>query len=531
MGVAYKKLREEKSVYSVNDETEMVFLGFTAFLDPPKQTAKESIELLAKEGIELKILTGDNELVTRKVCEQLGFEIKGVVLGSEMIQMQDDALARVVEEANVFARVTPVQKDRIINLLKDNGHVVGFMGDGINDATSLKTSYVGVSVYNAVDVAKEAADIILLENDLTVLAQGVTEGRKTFGNTMKYVMMGISSNFGNMFSVAGAALFLPFLPMLSIQILLNNLLYTLSQTTIATDHVDEEYLERPKRWDISFIRNFMVVEGPISSIFDYATFFIMVLIFGIPLGVSASGIPKATLFQQSQFQTAWFVESLCTQTLVVFVIRTRQSPFWKSRIGKYLAISSLSVVAAALVIPYTPIGPVFKFAPLPPLFYVLLVLMVVTYLLLAEVVKKWFYKRHAYRIEQTLVPKRKSFYLSRSARLVQDTAAVICLRPENEISFNSLIQDLTGSLNYPIETDRIYQSLQHLRRGGLIEVDWHNQVIKRIPSIKEYVTKQVIPSKTWQLAIDDWLRINRAIQEKYGETNPEFQDLLTPKPH
>ena len=527
LGVAYKKLREEKSVYSVNDETEMVFFGFTAFLDPPKQSAKESIELLAKEGIELKILTGDNELVTRKVCEQLGFEIKGVVLGGEMVQMHDDALARVVEEANVFARVTPVQKDRIINLLKDNGHVVGFMGDGINDAPSLKTSDVGVSVNNAVDVAKEAADIILLENDLTVLAQGVTEGRKTFGNTMKYVMMGISSNFGNMFSVAGAALFLPFLPMLSIQILLNNLLYTLSQTTIATDNVDEEYLERPKRWDISFIRNFMVVEGPISSIFDYSTFFIMVFIFGIPLGISASGNPLATVFQQSQFQTAWFVESLCTQTLVVFVIRTRQSPFWKSRIGKYLAISSLSVVAAALVIPYTPIGPVFKFAPLPPLFYVLLALMVVTYLLLAEVVKKWFYKRHAYRIEQTLVPKRKTFYLSRSARLVQDTAAVICLRPENDISFNSLIQDLTGSINYPIETDRVYQSLQYLRRGGLIDVDWHNGVIKRTGSIKEYITKQVFNSRMWPLITDDWIHISRSIQEKYGKINPDFQDFLT----
>ena len=278
LGVAYKKLREEKTIYSVNDENDMVFLGFVAFLDPPKQTAKESLELLAKEGIELKILTGDNELVTRKICEQLGFEIKGVVLGTDIAQMHDDALARVVEEANVFARVTPVQKDRIINLLKDNGHVVGFMGDGINDAPSLKTSDVGVSVNNAVDVAKESADIILLENDLTVLAQGVLEGRKTFGNTMKYVMMGISSNFGNMFSVAGASLFLPFLPMLPVQILLNNLLYTLSQATITSDNVDEEYIERPKRWDISFIRNFMIVEGPISSIFDYLTFFLMLFV-------------------------------------------------------------------------------------------------------------------------------------------------------------------------------------------------------------------------------------------------------------
>ncbi|MGA3059046.1 MAG: magnesium-translocating P-type ATPase [Candidatus Bathyarchaeia archaeon] len=531
LGVAYKKLREDKAVYSVNDENDMIFLGFVAFLDPPKETTKESLQLLAKEGIELKILTGDNELVTRKVCEQLGFEIKGVVLGNDMIQMNDDALARVVEEANVFARVTPVQKDRVINLLKSNGHVVGFMGDGINDAPSLKTSDVGISVNNAVDVAKESADIILLENDLTVLAEGVIEGRKTFGNTMKYVMMGISSNFGNMFSVAGAALFLPFLPMLAIQILLNNLLYTLSQTTIATDNVDEEYIERPKRWDISFIRNFMIVEGPISSIFDYATFFIMAFGFGIPITALASGLPKASGFQTSQFQTAWFVESLCTQTLVVFVIRTRQSPFWKSKPGKYLVTSSLSIVAAALIIPYTPVGKLFNFVPPPPLFYAALLLMIVTYLFLAEAVKKWFYKRHAFRIEQTLVPKRKTFYLSKSARLVQDVAAVICLREENEISFDSLIEDLSRSLNYPIDSDRVDQSLQYLRRGGLIDVDWHRKTIKRIGSIKDYVTKRVATSPAWALAYDDWLRINRSIQEKYGKANPDFQDLFGPRQH
>ena len=520
LGVAYKKMKEEKTIYSVNDETDMVFLGFIAFLDPPKQTAKESIQLLAKEGIELKIVTGDNELVTRKVCEQLGFEIKGVVLGGEIATMHDDALSRVVEEANVFARVTPVQKDRIINQLKSNGHVVGYMGDGINDAPSLKTSDVGISVNNAVDVAKEAADIILLENDLTVLAQGVTEGRKTFGNTMKYVMMGISSNFGNMFSVAGAALFLPLfytapnaLPMLPIQILLNNLLYTMSQTTIATDNVDNEYIERPKRWDISFIRNFMAVQGPISSIFDFTTFFTMILIFHAILPV---------------FQTAWFIESLTTQTLVVFVIRTRQSPFWKSKPGKYVTISCFSVIAAAIAIPYTPLGRVFQFKPPPILFYVALLLMVVAYLLLAEFAKRLFYKRHAYRIEQVLVPKRKTLYLSANTRLTLDIAADVCLRPENEISLDSMIEDLKG-LNFPADPDRIYQNLQYLRRAGLIEVDWHKRLIKRTGPIAEYATKRVAASDIWPLIYDDWLRINKVIQQKYGQANPDFQYLLTPK--
>jgi Mg2+-importing ATPase len=526
LGVAYRKLKEEKSIYSVNDESDMVFLGFVAFLDPPKETAKESLKLLSNAGIELKILTGDNELVTRKACEQLGFEIKGVALGSEISQMHDDALARVVEEANVFARVTPVQKDRIINLLKGNGHVVGFMGDGINDAPSLKTSDVGVSVDNAVDVAKESADIILLKNDLTVLAKGVLEGRKTFGNTMKYVMMGVSSNFGNMFSVAGASLILPFLgynffPMLPIQILLNNLLYDLSQSTITTDNVDSEYVEKPKRWDISYIRNFMIYLGPVSSVFDFLTFFIMLFIF-FPMFPS--------LPQEPLFQTAWFIESLATQTFVIFAIRTRKSPFWKSKPGKFLVISSLSIVAIALAIPYTILGDqYFGFVIPPPLFFVFLAGLIGAYMLLAEVVKRYFYKHHAYRIEQVLAPKRRALYLSRNARLVQDIAAVICLSPEPELSFDSLQDDLSRSLSYPIDSDLVLQNLQHLRRGGLITVDWHRRIIKREGPMKEYVTKRIVDSDMWSLLLEDWIRIYRAINAKYGKVNEEYLELLSPR--
>ncbi len=526
LGVSYKKLREEKTVYSVNDENDMVFLGFVAFLDPPKQTAKESLKLLSKAGIELKILTGDNELVARKTCEQLGFEIRGVALGSEISQMHNDALARVVEEANVFARVTPVQKDRIINLLKSNGHVVGFMGDGINDAPSLKTSDVGVSVDNAVDVARESADIILLKNDLTVLAEGVLEGRRTFGNTMKYVMMGVSSNFGNMFSVAGASLFLPFLPMLPIQILLNNLLYDLSQSTITTDNVDPEYVEKPKRWDIGFIRKFMVSMGPVSSLFDFLTFFIMLLVFNVTLVYGAPGTPPD---QISLFQTAWFLESLFTQTFVIFVIRTRKSPFWKSKPSRLLLLSSLSILVVALIIPFTSIGEYFGFVRPPPLFFLILALLVGTYLVFAEAVKRWFYKRHSYRIEQVLIPKRKALYLSRSARLVQDIAAVVCLRAEEEISFDSLLEDLARSFSYPIDSDQVLLNLQHLRRGGLINIDWHKRVIKREGPIKEYVMKRVVESENWGIIFEDWLKINRALQEKYGKVNEEYVELLSPR--
>jgi P-type Mg2+ transporter len=386
LGVAYKKLREDKPAYSTSDETDLIFLGLVAFIDPPKETTKESLRLLRNTGVELKILTGDNEPVTRKVCEQLGFDIKGVVLGTEVAQLQDDALAAIVEKANIFARVTPSQKDRIMNALRNNGHVVGFLGDGINDAASIRTADVGISVDNAVDVARESADIILLRSDLTVLQQGVLEGRKTFGNTMKYIMMGTSSNFGNMFSAAAASLFLPFLPMLPQQILLNNLMYDLSELTIPSDNVDQDYIERPRRWDISFVRDFMIFFGPISSIFDFLTFFVMLFVF------------KANA---ALFQTAWFLESLSTQALVIFVIRTRKMPFYKSRPSWPLLFATLGVVVSALVLPFTPLGSLFKFVPPPTSFLALLLVFIAAYLMLAEILKGLFYKRLAKRLNRS----------------------------------------------------------------------------------------------------------------------------------
>jgi len=382
LGVAYKPLTPEETSYTIDDEHDMVLLGFVAFLDPPKVSAKEALGLLKRARIELKILTGDNELVTESVCQQLGFQVKSIVTGNEIVGMTDEKLSLLVEEANVFTRVTPDQKDRILTILKENGHTVGFLGDGINDAPSLKEADVGISVDTAVDVAKESADIILLRKDLTVLGEGVLEGRRTFGNTMKYIQMGTSSNFGNMFSAAGAAVFLPFLPMLPTQILLNNLLYDTSELGIPTDHVDTEYVEQPRKWDIHFIRNFMFAFGPISSIFDFLTFGIMIFLF------SAGTIDKAALFQ-----TAWFVESLSTQTFVIFVIRTRKIPFFKSRPSRILAAGSIGVVAFAWIIPFTPLGALFGFIPLPPEFLLLLVAMVAVYLVLVELMKRWFYGR------------------------------------------------------------------------------------------------------------------------------------------
>jgi Mg2+-importing ATPase len=384
LGVAYRPVEAGRAQYTIGDESEMTFLGFVAFIDPPKATAGESLRLLHEAGIEVKILSGDNELVTKKTCESLGYEVKGVLTGPEIALMDDEALARVVEKNNIFTRVTPIQKDRILLALKKNGHVVGFLGDGINDAPSIRTADVGISVDNAVDIAKESADIILLRNDLRVLLDGVREGRKTFGNTLKYIMMGTSSNFGNMFSVAGASLILPFLPMLPIQILLNNFLYDFSQTTIPTDAVDDEYTQRPKRLSIDFIRRFIVIFGPISSIFDYITFFILLVVF------NATG---------ALFQTAWFIESICTQVAVVFVIRTRKVPFTKSRPSGYLIAGTALVIAISCILPFTVAGSLFGFVPPPLSFFGVLFVLVVVYLLLVELVKGWFYRHYSALID------------------------------------------------------------------------------------------------------------------------------------
>ena len=403
LGVSYRRMGS-KPAYSVADESDMVFLGFIAFLDPLKETAGESIELLRQAGVKLKVLTGDNEIVASKISQQLGFQVSqfrrgkrydqtgdsgrivrtieveatNIVRSSEIEAMDDAALARVVERADIFTRVTPAQKSRIINALKTNGHVVGYIGDGINDTPSMKVSDVGISVVNAVDIAKESAEIILLNNDLKIIREGVIEGRKTFGNTMKYIMMAISSNFGNMFSAAAASFFLTFLPMLPIQILLNNLLYSFAQLSIPTDNVDPEYIEKPQRMNTSFIRNFMISFGPISSVFDFLTFFILLFVF------------KASA---PLFQTAWFIESLFTQTLVIFAIRTRKIPFYKSKPSKLLVFNIVIILVLALILPFTVLGNFFSFVSLPTNFLLILVAFIIVYLGLVEIVKRWFYRK------------------------------------------------------------------------------------------------------------------------------------------
>ena len=377
LGIAWREEPASQTHVVVSDEHDFVFAGYAAFLDPPKASAGAAIAALERSGVGIKIITGDNERVTQYVCTQLGIPVEGLLTGTELTALSEEALSARIEETNLFCRVNPSQKNRIILALKRRGHVVGYLGDGINDAPSLHTADVGISVDGAVDVAKDAADIILLEHDLEVVERGVREGRRTFGNIMKYIMMGTSSNFGNMFSMAGASLILPFLPMLPIQVLLNNFLYDLSEVPIPMDEVDDELLAQPRHWDIKFIRNFMLVLGSVSSIFDFLTFGLLLWVF------------NAT---ETLFQTGWFMESLATQVLVIFVIRTRGSPL-RSRPNPLLAGTSLTVAAVGILLPYTAIGRWFGFVPLPLTFLAALGATVVCYLVLAESVKRWFYRR------------------------------------------------------------------------------------------------------------------------------------------
>jgi P-type Mg2+ transporter len=349
-----------------------VLAGFLAFTDPPLKTTRSALHALTRDGVQVKILTGDNELVTKQVCSQVGLDVGRIVLGDELDRMSDPALAHLAEEVSVFARVTPAQKNRIIIALKSRSHVVGYLGDGINDAPSLHAADVGISVSTAVDVAKDAADFILLERSLRVLHAGIIEGRKAFGNVMKYLLMGTSSNFGNMFSMAAAALFLPFLPMLPTQILLNNFLYDLAQVTIPTDRVDQTFVHKPQRWNVRLIRNFMLYIGPLSSIYDFLTFFALLKVFHA---------------SQQLFHTGWFVESLATQTLVIFVIRTAGNPL-RSKPSVALIVTTACVVLLGCLLPFTTPGSVLGFVPLPFWFLVFVLFATSTYLLMVEAVKR-----------------------------------------------------------------------------------------------------------------------------------------------
>ncbi len=381
IAVACRQFPSGRNVYSVNDEQGLTLLGYTAFFDPPRESAAQALAALNQHGVAVKILTGDNETVTRMTCSQVGLPITGIVSGQEIAAMSDEVLRQAVETSNIFVKLAPEQKSRIIAALHANNHVVGFLGDGINDGAALKAADIGISVDSAVDIAKESADIILLEKSLMVLEQGVMEGRRVFGNIIKYLRMSASSNFGNMLSVVGASAFLPFLPMAPVQILLNNLFYDFSQTTIATDQVDEEYLSRPRQWEIGNIRRFMLIFGPISSLFDYATYFTLIYFF--------DAWHNATLFH-----TGWFLESLLSQTLIVHIIRTGRIPFIESRASLPLQITSIGICLLGLWLPLSSFAQHFGFSPMPPEYSLALAAIVGGYLIFTQLVKAWFIRRY-----------------------------------------------------------------------------------------------------------------------------------------
>jgi len=368
-------------VYEVKDESDLILLGFLSFLDPAKESASEALQHLHDLSIDVKILTGDNEVITTYICKTVGMPIENIILGPQMEAMTEEELSAAVGSASIFAKLAPSHKERIIRALQKNGHVVGFMGDGINDAPALKAADVWISVDSAVDIAKESSDIILLDNNLLVLEQGVMEGRRVFGNIIKYIKMAASSNFGNMFSIVGASAFLPFLPMLPIQVLTNNLLYDFSQTTIPTDQVDAEWLKKPRQWKISGIQKFILFIGPISSIFDYLTFFIMLYVFD-------------SWNNPALFHTGWFVESIFTQTLIIHVIRTNKIPFIESRSSLPLLLSSLAIVLVGAWLPVSPLASTLGFVPLPSLYWLFLGLMMIGYIVLTQLVKTWFIKKY-----------------------------------------------------------------------------------------------------------------------------------------
>ncbi len=381
LAISEKRIKQEgRNVYKKEEETKLCFVGFAAFLDPPKKSVIPTLIELESLHVEVKVLTGDSEILTERICKDIGLPVKGVLHGEEIMELSDSELSVKLAGTNIFARISPEQKERIVLLLRKQGNVVGYLGDGINDAPVLKAADVGISVNNAVDVAKETADIILLDKSLEVLKDGIIEGRKTFQNTLKYIKMGFSSNFGNMFSMMGASVFLPFLPMLSSQILFNNFLYDLSQTTLSTDSLDEEDTIHPLRWNTHYFGKYIAVFGFVSSVFDFITFYLLYKVFSL----GAEG-----------FQTGWFIESIATQVLIIYIIRTKRVPFFRSWPSIPVIFSTIGVVVLAWVIPFTSLGKILSFQPLSPFILFSIAGIVITYLFVGEWAKKIFY--HVYK--------------------------------------------------------------------------------------------------------------------------------------
>jgi len=505
IAVAYKEM-ETKNNYTKEDESGLTLIGYIAFLDPPKKTAKQAIRLSKKMGIEVKILTGDSSLASKEIARQVGLNVKDdeIMLGQEVDKLSDQELQEKIEKAIIFARVTPEHKYRIVRALRERGRVTAFLGDGVNDALALKEADVGIAVEQGSDIAKDAADIVLLKKGLKVIVDGIREGRRTFSNIVKYLLYTLSGNFGDLYAIGAASTVLNFLPLHPSQLILANFLTDTPVIAVSTDNVEKEDLIRPRRWDIKHIFKLGGLLGLVSAVFDV----ILILLLFFVVGAD-----------QVLFRTVLFAEIVLSEILVLFVIRTEKFFLKGTRPSKQLIFASIGAVLLTFAIIYLPITSLFEFTPisLPLLGFTLLI--VLAYTFATEVVKLAYFKK-------LIMPK--IFPVQPVQHRLLDIVAIICLRFESEISIESLLEDLAETMKYPLKPQQVLNYLHHLRRGGLISINWRERTIIRENAMRDYVMMQAT-NKSWPDIVKNWRKIRSALKSRHNQVNPEYESLLSAK--
>jgi len=505
IAVAYKEV-EKKENYTKEDESGLTLLGYIAFVDPPKKTAKQAIRLSKKMGIEVKILTGDSHLASKEIARQVGLDIKDdeMMLGQEVDKLSDQELQEKIEKVTIFARVTPEHKYRVVRALRERGRVTAFLGDGVNDALALKEADVGIAVEQGSDIAKDAADIVLLKKGLKVIVDGIREGRRTFSNIVKYLLYTLSGNFGDLYAIGAASTVLNFLPLYPSQLILANFLTDTPVIAVSTDNVEKEELIRPRRWDIKHIFKLGGLLGLVSAVFDVILILLLFFVFGV---------------DQVLFRTVLFVEIVLSEILVLFVIRTEKFFLRGTRPSKQLVFASIGAVLLTFALIYLPITSLFEFTPLPLYLLGFTLLIVLGYTFATEVVKLAYFKK-------LIIPK--IFTVPPVQLRLLDIVAIICLRVENEISIESLLDDLAKTMKYPLKPQQVLNYLHHLRRGGLISINWRERTIIRENAMRDYVMKQV-NSKSWPDIVKNWRKIRSNIKSRHNQVNPEYESLLSTK--
>jgi Mg2+-importing ATPase len=505
IAVAYKEI-EEKESYTKDDEFGLTLLGYIAFMDPPKKTARQAIKLSRRLGIEVKILTGDGPHVSKEIARRVGLKVKDedIMLGQEVDKLTDEELREKANRIVIFSRATPEHKYRVVKALRKNGRITACLGDGVNDAPALKEADVGIAVEKGSDIAKDAADVVLLKKGLKVIVDGIREGRRTFSNIVKYVIYTISGNFGDLYTIGAASAVLHFLPLLPSQLILANFLTDTPVVAVSTDNVEKEELVRPRRWDLTHIFRFGGLLGLVSAVFD--VILILLLFFVLNAG-------------DVLFRTALFLEIVLSEVLVLFMIRTDKFFLKSEPPSKKLVLAAVIALSLTFALIYLPITSIFDFTLLPPTFLGVVIVVVSGYMAATETAKLAYFKK-------LIKPKIKPVPTARIRLL--DVVAIICLRYEKEISLDSLLEDLTMSVGYPLRPEQTIYTLHHLRRAGLISINWRERTIRREETMRDYVTKQVA-TESWPKIAEDWRKISSIIQTRYNKVNPEYQNLLTSK--